>query len=93
MQKSGVDLLMLLQIITGPVTLFLPLIFAIRSKDAWAIAGVAVLLLFGMVVLAGAGRGAPSLADQMLATTVWFASMVLGVAAHYAPRKVKAVEG
>lgn len=88
MQNNGSDLMLLLQITSGPASVFLPLIFAIRSKDISAIIGVIVLLVFVLTALAGSVKSG-NFVDQILAIVVWLASMVLAVAAHYAPRKAK----
>lgn len=89
MHSNAADLLFLLRLMLGLPSLFLPLAFAIKSKDTWAIIGVVILLAFGLVALAGAGP--LGYADQILAIILWFASFALALVAYYSPRNAKPV--
>ncbi len=87
MNSSALDLLHLLQAIFGLPTLALPLVFAIRAKDGWAIAGVIVLTMFCLTLLAGLGNGGVgAVFDQIIAIMLWFCAFLLGIAATYGRR-------
>lgn len=78
-------LITMLQFIFGLLTFFIPLVFALRSKDAWAIAGVVVISVFCVVVLAGSNSN--MVGDQVLAIMLWVSSLLVALAACYSKSK------